>query len=153
MKKYLNTLFVTTQGAYLSKEGECAVISIEKEVKTRIPLHMLDGIVCFGAVTCSPFLLGHCAETGVTVTFLSQYGKYLCQVQGATRGNILLRRAQYRMADNDVQTACLARSFVIGKIGNARVTLARTVRDHPEKVDAVRMNNAQLNLLYFHGQG
>ena len=67
-------------------------------------------------MTCSPFLLGHCAETGVTVTFLSQYGKYLCQVQGATRGNILLRRAQYRMADNDIQTACLARSFVIDKI-------------------------------------
>jgi len=143
LKKYLNTLFVTTQGAYLSKEGECAVIKIEKEVKTRIPLHMLDGIVCFGSVTCSPFLLGHCAESGVTVTFLSMYGKYLCQVQGATRGNILLRRAQYRMADNDLQTARLARSFVIGKIGNARITLARTVRDHPEKVNSVRMKNAQ----------
>ncbi len=143
MKKYLNTLFVTTQGAYLSKEGECAVVSIEKEVKTRIPLHMLDGIICFGVVTCSPFLLGHCADCGVTVTFLTQYGKYLCQVQGATRGNILLRRAQYRMADDDEQTAALARSFVIGKIGNARVTLARAVRDHPEKVDVEKMHYAQ----------
>ena len=126
MKKYLNTLFVTTQGAYLSKEGECAVIKIENEVKVRIPLHMLDGIICFGSVTCSPFLLGYCAETGVTVTFLSQYGKFLCQVQGATRGNILLRRAQYRMADNYLQSARLARSFVIGKIGNARICLLYT---------------------------
>uniref|UniRef100_Q3ARV8 CRISPR-associated endonuclease Cas1 n=1 Tax=Chlorobium chlorochromatii (strain CaD3) TaxID=340177 RepID=Q3ARV8_CHLCH len=146
MKKFLNTLYVTSQGAYLSKEGECAVISIEKEVKTRIPLHMLDGIICFGAVTCSPFLLGHCAEQGVTVTFLTQYGKYLCQVQGATRGNILLRRAQYRIADNEAQSAALSRSFVIGKIGNARITLARTLRDHPDKVDALRLKQAQHHL-------
>ena len=75
MKKYLNTLFVTTQGAYLSKEGECAVIKIDKDEKVRIPLHMLDGIICFGSVTCSPYLFGHCAETGVTVTFLSQVVK------------------------------------------------------------------------------
>ena len=143
MKKYLNTLFVTTQGAYLSKEGECAVIKIEHEVKVRLPLHMLDGIICFGSITCSPFLLGYCAETGVTVTFLSQYGKFLCTMQGVTRGNILLRRAQYRMADNYLQTAQLARSFVIGKIGNSRVTLARTVRDHHEKVNSVKLSHAQ----------
>lgn len=143
MKKYLNTLFVTTQGAYLSKEGECAVIKIDKEVKVRLPLHMLDGIICFGSVTCSPFLMGHCAETGVTVTFLTEYGRFLCQMQGPTRGNILLRRTQYRMADNYLQTAALARSFVIGKIGNARVTLARTLRDHSEKVNSAQLKNAQ----------
>ena len=143
MKKHLNTLFVTTQGAYLSKEGECAVIKIENEVKVRLPLHMLDGIICFGSVTCSPYLFGHCAETGVTVTFLSQYGKFLSQMQGATRGNILLRRAQYRLADNYLQTALLARAFVIGKIGNARITLARALRDHPEKVNAIQLKHAQ----------
>ena len=143
MKKYLNTLFVTTQGAYLSKEGECAVIKIDKEVKVRIPLHMLDGIICFGSVTCSPYLFGHCSETGVTITFLSQYGKFLSQMQAATRGNILLRRAQYRLADNYLQTAILARAFVVGKIGNARITLARALRDHPEKVNAVKLKHAQ----------
>lgn len=143
MKKHLNTLFVTTQGAYLSKDGECAVISIDKVEKVRIPLHMLNGILCFGQVTCSPFLLGHCAELGVTVTFLTQYGKFLCSMQGPVKGNILLRRAQYRMADNNLQSAVLARSFVIGKIGNARVTLARAGRDHAEKVDGEALHHAQ----------
>ena len=146
MKKHLNTLFVTTQGAYLSKEGECAVIKIDKVEKVRLPLHMLDGIVCFGQVSCSPFLLGHCATTGVTVTFLSEYGKFLCQMQGPTKGNILLRRTQYRMADNYLQAATLARSFVIGKIGNARITLARAARDHPEKVNATSLKHAQHQL-------
>ena len=143
MKKHLNTLFVTTQGSYLSKEGECVVILIDRVEKTRIPLHMLSGILCFGQVSCSPFLLGHCAELGIAVTFLTEYGRFLCQMQGPVRGNILLRRAQYRMADNYYQTAILARLFVIGKIGNARVTLLRAMRDHPEKTDVAKLKNAQ----------
>ncbi|AAM72363.1 MAG TPA: type I-C CRISPR-associated endonuclease Cas1 [Chlorobaculum sp.] len=143
MKKHLNTLFVTTQGSYLSKEGECVLISIDRVEKTRIPLHMLNGIVCFGQVSCSPFLLGHCAQLGVAVTFLTEHGRFLCQMQGPVKGNILLRRAQYRMADNYDQTATLARLFVIGKIGNARVTLARALRDHPEKTDGEKLKNAQ----------
>lgn len=143
MKKHLNTLFVTTQGSYLSKDGECVVISIERIEKTRIPLHMLSGILCFGQVSCSPFLLGYCAELGIAVTFLTEYGRFLCQVQGPVKGNILLRRAQYRMADNYYQTAILARLFVIGKIGNARVTLSRALRDHPDKTDGEKLTNAQ----------
>jgi CRISPR-associated protein Cas1 len=143
LKKLLNTLFVTTQGSYLSKEGECVLISIERVEKTRIPLHMLNGIVCFGQVSCSPFLLGYCAELGIAVTFLTEYGRFLCQMQGPVKGNILLRRAQYRMADNYYQTALLARLFVIGKIGNARVTLARALRDHPEKTDEEQLKHVQ----------
>jgi len=74
MKKYLNTLFVTTQGAYLNKEGESIVVSIEKEVKLRIPVHTLGGVVCFGNVMVSPFLMHHCAENGVLISFLSEHG-------------------------------------------------------------------------------
>ncbi|HCD36186.1 MAG TPA: type I-C CRISPR-associated endonuclease Cas1 [Chlorobium sp.] len=143
MKKHLNTLFVTTQGTYLSKEGECAVISIDKVEKTRIPLHMLQGIICFGRISFSPYLFGYCAELGITITFLTEYGKFLCLMQGPARGNILLRRAQYRLADNYEQSAMIARSFIIGKIGNARITLSRTMRDHAEKVDLVQMRRAQ----------
>jgi CRISP-associated protein Cas1 len=143
LKKHLNTLFVTTQGSYLSKEGECVLISIERVEKTRIPMHMLNGIVCFGQVSCSPFLLGYCAELGIAVTFLTEYGRFLYQVQGPVKGNVLLRRAQYRMADNYLQTALLSRLFLIGKIGNARVTLARALRDHPGKTDEAKLKRVQ----------
>ena len=70
MKKYLNTLFVTTQGTYLSKEGETVVVSVEKEKKLQVPIHTLSGIVCFGNVMMSPFLMGHCAENNVSISFL-----------------------------------------------------------------------------------
>jgi len=143
VKKLQNTLYVSTQGTYLSKDGECVLAKIDQQEKSRVPIHILDGIVCFGQISASPFLLGYCAEKGVAVTFLTQYGRFLCSVQGPVRGNILLRRTQYRMADDRDQTAALARTFVIGKIGNARVALSRVVRDHPEKVNVEKFKAAQ----------
>ncbi|MCG8431269.1 MAG: type I-C CRISPR-associated endonuclease Cas1c [Candidatus Omnitrophica bacterium] len=143
MKKLQNTLYVSTQGTYLSKDGECVLVKIDQEEKSRIPIHILEGIVCFGQISASPYLLGFCAEKGVAVTFLSQYGKFLCSMQGPVRGNVLLRRSQYRAADDPERSASLARSFLIGKIGNARIALSRVVRDHPEKVDVDALKEVQ----------
>lgn len=143
MKKLQNTLYVSTQGTYLSKDGECVLVKIDQEEKSRIPIHILEGIVCFGQISASPYLLSFCAEKGVAVTFLSQYGRFLCSVQGPVRGNVLLRRSQYRAADDPVRSASLARSFLIGKIGNARIALSRVVRDHPEKVDVDALKEVQ----------
>ena len=100
MKKHLNTLFVTTQGSYLAKDGETVAVHLEGEVKLRIPIHTLESIVCFGNVSCSPFLMGLCGESGVTISFLTENGRFLARVIGPVSGNVLLRREQYRQADN-----------------------------------------------------
>ncbi|MBQ7607579.1 MAG: CRISPR-associated endonuclease Cas1, partial [Desulfovibrionaceae bacterium] len=76
MKPLLNTLYVTTQDSYLRKDGECVALYHEDKLKGRIPIHTLGGLVLFGQVSCSPFLLGHCAEHGVTVSWLTQYGRF-----------------------------------------------------------------------------
>ena len=146
MKKFLNTLFVTTQGAYLSKEGESVVVSVEQEVKLRIPVHTLGGIVCFGNVLCSPFLLGHCAQNRVGVSFLSQYGRFLARVQGPVSGNVLLRREQYRWADDPTHTLAIAQTVVTAKIANTRTTLQRALRDRPEQSGARDLSAAVLRL-------
>ncbi len=135
MKKHLNTLFVTTQGAYLAKEGETVAIRVEGEVALRLPVHTLDGIVCFGNVGCSPFLLGFCAERDVTISFLSEKGRFLARVQGPVSGNVLLRREQYRRADDLDFSAMIAKQFVTGKVANCRYAMQRVLRDHPAKVD------------------
>jgi len=135
MKKHLNTLFVTTQGAYLAKDGETVAVRIDKEVKLRLPVHTLDGIVCFGNVTCSPFLMGFCAERDVTISFLTEYGRFLARVAGPVAGNVLLRRRQYRAADDLDFAAAVAAGFVLGKIYNCRKVLQRVQRDHSGKVD------------------
>jgi len=141
MKKYLNTLFVTTQGAYLAKDGETVAVRIEKEVRLRIPVHTLDSIVCFGNVGCSPFLMGFCAERDVTISFLTENGRFLARVQGPVSGNVLLRREQYRRADDLDFSAGVARACITGKVANSRSVLQRGLRDHGEKLenqDAVR---------------
>ncbi|HMO50375.1 MAG TPA: type I-C CRISPR-associated endonuclease Cas1c [Kiritimatiellia bacterium] len=135
MKKFLNTLFVTTQGAYLNKEGESVIVSVEREVRLRVPVHTLGGIVCFGNVLCSPFLLGHCAENGVAVSMLTENGRFLTRVQGGVSGNVLLRREQYRRADEPAAALAIARSVVAAKIANARTVLQRGQRDHGDKKD------------------
>ncbi len=131
MKRHLNTLFVTTQGAYLAKEGETAAVRAEGETLLRVPLLNLDGIVCFGNVGTSPFLLGACGERGVAVSYLSNHGRFLARVVGPVSGNVLLRREQYRRADDPEGAATIARSIVLAKLLNGRRVLQRSLRERP----------------------
>lgn len=132
MKHLLNTLFVTTQGAYLSREGETVLVSLEREVKLRVPIHTLGGIVCFGNVMCSPFLLGLCGENKVNLSFMTENGRFLARVNGPVSGNVLLRRTQYRSADDNVVSTAVARNIVTGKIANCRNVLLRARRDRSD---------------------
>ncbi len=142
MKKLLNTLYVTSQGSYLSKDGECIVVRFESGEKKRFPVHILDGVVCFGNVLCSPFLLGHCADRGLSVSFLTERGRYLAAVHGPQSGNILLRREQYRKADDLQASAIIARSIIAGKVTNSRTVLKRCIRDYPDRIDQDRVKAA-----------
>jgi CRISPR-associated protein Cas1 len=142
MKKHLNTLFVTTQGAYLAKEGETVAVRVEKKIRLRLPIHTLAGIVCFGNVGCSPFLMGFCAEREVSISFLTEHGRFLARVLGPVSGNVLLRREQYRRADDPAFSALMAQAFVNGKVANSRALLNRVLRDHPDKLDNEAVSKA-----------
>lgn len=142
MKKLLNTLFVTTQGSYLSKKGDTVLVSQDHETKLRVPIHNLDSIVCFGNVSCSPFLMGLCGERNVGLSFLTENGRFLARVHGPVNGNVLLRREQYRRADNPVSSAEIARSVVTAKIANSRIVLQRALRDRPDLADNTALKSA-----------
>ena len=139
MKKLLNTLYIQTQGMYLRREGETIVAENAQNVVARIPIHTLSGLVCFGNVLCSPFLLGLCSEHGVHVTFLSEHGRFLARVEGPVSGNVLLRVAQTKVLDDLTHARTLAISFVAGKILNARTILQRRIRDHGADVECERV--------------
>ena len=132
MKKLLNTLYVQTQGTYLRRDGETVVAERDHAEVTRIPVHTLSGIVCFGNVMCSPFLLGLCGERDIHVSFLTEHGKFLARLEGAVSGNVLLRVAQMRASDDSEKKLDIARSVVIGKIVNTRCVVLRRLRDHGE---------------------
>ncbi|MFZ2148810.1 MAG: type I-C CRISPR-associated endonuclease Cas1c, partial [Sedimentisphaerales bacterium] len=146
MKKHLNTLFVTTQGAYLSKEGETVVVKVDGEIRLRVPVHTISGIVCFGNVSCSPFLMGFCAENDVAISYLTEHGRFLAKVQGPVSGNVLLRREQYRKADDPKFSAEVTKFLLTGKITNCRTVLQRALRDHANKIDEQGVRNAVARL-------
>jgi CRISPR-associated protein Cas1 len=143
MKKLLNTLYVTTQKSYLFKEGESVVVRVEEQNRLRLPIHTLGGIVTFGAVSMSPYLMHHCAANSVTISCLSEHGRFLARVEGPVAGNVLLRRAQYRMADSDEQAAAVATHLLIGKLANTRNVIRRALRDHAEKGNAEELQRAE----------
>lgn len=142
MRKLLNTLYVSTQGSYLHQEGETVIVEQEKKKVLQIPIHTIGSIVCFGNVLCSPFLLGFCAERDVSVSFLSNNGRFLASVLGPVRGNVLLRRQQYRIADDEEKTRGIAANIVSGKLANCRIVINRTIRDHSAKIDAEALKGA-----------
>lgn len=130
MKRHLNTLYVTTQGSYLHKERETIAVKVEGKHKAKLPIHNIESIVCFGNVLCSPYLLGHCSENGVSVSFLTEYGRFLGRVSGPVNGNVLLRREQYRWADEEIKSCKVSRYILSGKIINSRNVLRRFLRDN-----------------------
>jgi CRISPR-associated protein Cas1 len=147
MKQLLNTLYITTQGAYLAKDGETVLVRVEDETRLRVPIRTLGSVVCFGRVGCSPALMGLCAENGVALAFLTENGRFIARVEGPVSGNVLLRREQYRRAENDDQTAAIARSVVIAKVANCRTVLLRGAREKPDGPGFADLEAAALRLL------
>lgn len=139
MRHLLNTLFVTSEDIYLSLDGENVVASREKTAVARYPLHTLSAILTFAYLGASPALMGACAQRGISLSFCTPRGKFLARVTGEANGNVLLRRTQYRTADDPLQSCAIARSMVFGKVHNARWSIERTRRDHGLRVDDQRL--------------
>ena len=129
MKQHLNTLFITTEGSYLAKDGEAVAVRLERQVKLRVPLHNLDSVACFGRVGCSPAAMAACAERGITISMLDANGRFRAAIVGFSPGNVLLRRQQYRVADDLTAASLIARNMVAAKIANSRSVLLRAARE------------------------
>lgn len=141
MKKLLNTLFVITEDAYLSLDGENVVIKHGSMETQRFPLHGLDSIFAFNYSGASPSLMGACAKRGVNLCFNTPTGRFLARVTGPTSGNVLLRRTQYRIADDLDRSCLIAKHMIFGKVYNCRWSVDRTLRDHGFRVDSNRLQN------------
>ncbi len=141
MKEILNTLYVQTQGTYLHLDHETVKVKMEEETK-QVPLHHLGGIMVFGNVSISPFLIHKCAGDGRSIVWLSQSGRFQGRLAGPTTGNVLLRRAQHGVMSDAEKTLSIARYVVAGKLQNARSVLMRAAREAKEKADEERLRLA-----------
>ncbi len=135
MRHLLNTLFVTTEDAYLSLDGENVVVNRKDTEIGRFPLHNLSGILSFSYAGASPALMGACAKRDIILSFCNPQGRFLARTVGSSNGNVLLRRTQYRFADDPVKSIRIARNMIFGKIYNARWSIERTRRDHRMRIE------------------
>ena len=146
MKQLQNTLFVTSEDIYLSLDGENVVANRDKQVVARYPLHTLQNIVTFSYSGASPALMGFCAEKDIGLAFCTPRGRFLARVCGENTGNVLLRREQYRVADDPEKSCRIARNMIFGKLHNARWSIERTIRDHGMRVDKEGLSRASQEL-------
>lgn len=142
MRKLLNTLHVITQGAYLHRDGDTIAVQIQRETRIRVPVHTLEGLVCWGQVSCSPPALSLCCEHGVGVSFLTEHGRFLARVQGPVSGNVLLRRQQYRVADAADLSLPIVRNIITSKLANSRIVLLRAARETDDSQRQERLRQA-----------
>lgn len=133
MRKLQNTLYITTQGSYLHKEQETLVVEQERKKVAQLPVHSIGHIFCFGNVLVSPFLLGFCGENNVNLAFFTENGRFLGRLQGRQSGNVLLRRAQYRMSEQN--PVPIARNIIAAKIQAGKRVLQRQIRNHGGNAD------------------
>lgn len=149
MRKMLNTLYVTSEDLFLSYSNENVVVNRAAEVVTRLPLLNLEGIVTFSYAGATPALMGECAKRGIQLSFMTPNGRFLARVNGMTQGNVLLRREQYRIADDEARSCMIARNMITGKAFNCRWVLERALRDHALRIDQdkVKAASEQLQLL------
>ncbi|MEY8231789.1 type I-C CRISPR-associated endonuclease Cas1c [Oscillospiraceae bacterium 50-16] len=142
MKHLLNTLYILSEDIYLSLDGENVVANRDKQIAARYPLHTLQNIITFSYSGASPALMGACAERQIGFAFCTPRGKFLARVCGEGNGNVLLRREQYRTADEPVQCCQFSRTMIFGKLFNARWSIERTRRDHGLRVDGEKLTAA-----------
>lgn len=146
MRQLLNVLYITAPDTYLSLDGENVVIKKGEKVAMRLPLHNLEQIICFGYKGASPGLMGACADRNIGLSFLSPSGRFLARVSGKVKGNVLLRKKQYFVSENEDSSVKIASSFLLGKIYNSRKVVDRAVRDHAVLVDVDALSAVSTSL-------
>ena len=146
MKKLLNTIYINSPNRYLTLDGENVVINYEKVEIGRVPLHNIEQIITFGYTGASPALMGKCVKNGIELVFMSRNGHFLARIEGETKGNVLLRRQQYRYADNAEKSLDIARNIIAARLYNSRWSLERVIRDHSIRIDIEKFKKKSMFL-------
>ena len=146
MQTLANTLYITTQGAYLRRDHETLQVKVDGKAKLTVPLHHVEGVVCFGRVQISSGVYAVCAERDLHISFLSEQGRFQARLEGPIHGNVLLRRQQYRLADDVAVCLKLARPMIAAKVQNARNLLLRSARDAGQEPRAESLRKAAAHM-------
>ena len=130
MRKLLNTLYITSPDSYLSRDGLNVVVLTDNKERFRIPILNIESIITMGYTGASPSLMRLCSENNVSISFLSNQGKFISRVNGPIKRNVILRMSQFKSATSKEFTSNLCKIIIAGKIQNYRNILQRYLRDY-----------------------
>lgn len=140
MRRLRNTVYITQEDYFLNREGETIVIQKDREKVLQVPIHNIEGIVFLTPATVTPQVLELCSSSKVHVSFISHNAEFLVRIQNPVSGNIALRKDQFKLAADSIESLRLAKYFCAGKIFNSRIVLLRLVRDHGDDINKESVN-------------
>ncbi len=146
MRQLLNTLYILTPNSYLSKDGERIKIMNQGDELASYPINILERITCFSYASPSPKVIEMCSDRGISISIMSPNGKFLASIDGPVKGNVLLRREQYRRADDESFCLAVSKNIIWAKIYNSIALLKRGAKDHAEKINYDFVNTSVVRL-------
>lgn len=130
-------VYITTAGSTLRKDGDALNIVDREGNATRVLSKDIGHIAVFGPSQVTSQALGGLLRQGVDFSHHTTTGTLLGITHALATRNVVLRRAQYRVADDPDACLTIARSLVVAKIRNQRTLLRRQLRQ-PQAEDERR---------------
>ena len=131
----MSTLYLTENGAKVTREADCLVVHIPEDKeqgrpkqKVRVPLIRVSQVVVLGNITLTTPVLTALLEQRVEICFCSRGGRFLGRLTPPLGKNSLARLQQHQAHHDPARAFSLARAFVRAKLSNMRTMLLRANR-------------------------
>jgi CRISPR-associated protein Cas1 len=140
----LRPLYVNTQGVRIGKSGEVLQVREKDQLKQEVRLGEICQLNLMGNVQVSTQAVQALCEAGKPICYFSQGGWFYGITTGLNSKNIFLRRAQFRLAEEEWFQLAVSRRLVAGKIRNQRTMLQRNhTEPNPESLLALKQMAGQ----------
>lgn len=127
----LRPVYLNTQGVRVGKSGEVLQVREKDVLKQELRMGEICQVNLMGNVQITTQAVQALCEAEVPICYFSQGGWFYGITTGMNTKNVFLRRAQYRLAEQEWFARSLARALVAGKIRNQRTMLQRNHVEPP----------------------
>lgn len=133
-------VYLNTQRLYVGKSGDVLKVKEKDKVVQEIRLKDISQVNLMGAVQISTQAVQGLMRAEIPLLYFSMGGWFYGMTQSVGLKNIMWRREQFRMADDEQFCLRLAKKLVAGKVRNQRTLLMRNHVEPP--ADALRFMKA-----------
>lgn len=130
----LRAAYLNTQGLRVGKSGEVLQVKEKDALRQEIRLNEISQLNVMGNIQVTTQAIQAMAESEIPVCYFSQGGWFYGITNGLSTKNVFLRKAQFKLADEEWFCLKVAKRLVAGKIRNQRTMLMRNHEEPPAVV-------------------